>query len=46
MEIRYKVHRDAYKHSFYPGARQNSYKSVIFKTDDYFEILRARAFLI
>ena len=46
MEIRYKVHRDAYKYSFYPGAKQNSPKSIVFESDDYFELMRARAFLI
>lgn len=46
MEIRYKWHRDAYKHSFYPGAKQVSPKSLVFEAKDYYEILRARAFLI
>jgi D-amino peptidase len=46
MEIRYKVHRDAYKYSFYPGVVQSSYKNIVFETEDYFEILRAKSFLI
>lgn len=46
MELSYKRHREAYKHSFYPGARLVSPKSVVFEADDYYEILRARAFLL
>ena len=46
LEIGYKYHGDAYKNSFYPGAAQNSPKSILFKTNDYFEIMRATSFLI
>lgn len=46
LEVGYKYHGDAYKNSFYPGATQNSPKSILFKTDDYFEIMRATSFLI
>ena len=46
LEIGYRYHGDAYKKSFYPDAVQNSPKSILFKTDDYFEIMRATSFLI
>lgn len=46
LEIRYNYHGNAYKNSFYPGVVQNSQKSIIFETDDYFEIMRAASFLI
>ena len=31
LEIGYKYHGDAYKNSFYPGAIQNSAKSILFE---------------
>ena len=46
LEIRYNFHGNAYKNSFYPGVVQNSPKSILFETDDYFEIMRATSFLI
>ena len=46
LEIGYKHHGDAYKNSFYPGATQNSPKSILFKTDDYFEIMRVTSFVV
>ncbi len=46
LEIGYKCHGNAYRNSFYPGATRNSPKSILFKTDDYFEIMRATSFMI
>lgn len=46
LEIRYNFHGEAYKKSFYPGATQNSPKSILFETDDFYEIIRATSFLI
>ena len=46
IEIRYNFHGNAYKNSFYPGAIQNSPKSILFEANDYFEIMRALSFLI
>ena len=46
LEIGYNSHSNAYKNSFYPGAIQNSPKSIIFEASDYFEIMRATSFLI
>lgn len=46
LEIKYNFHGNAYKNSFYPGVVQNSPKSILFETSDYFEIMRATSFLI
>ncbi len=46
LEIRYNYHGNAYRYSFYPGAIQISPKSILFETEDYFEIMRATSFLI
>ena len=46
LEIAYTKHSNAYKNSFYPGAKQNSSNSILFESKDYFEIMRATSFLI
>lgn len=46
VEIRYNAHKDAYKNSFYPGVEKIDSKTILFKNDDYFEVLRALSFLI
>ena len=46
LEIGYKCHGNAYRNSFYPGATRNSPKSILFKTDDYFEIMRVTSFVV
>lgn len=46
LEIRYNYHGNAYRNSFYPGAKQIAPKTVTFDSDDYFEIMRAALFLI
>lgn len=38
--ITYVSHQDAYKASFYPGARRLSSRTIGFDTEDYFEVLR------
>lgn len=46
LEIKYNYHGDAYKNSFFPGAKQKSAKIIEFKSNDYFEIIRATSFLL
>jgi len=46
LEIKYKKHYDAYRKSFYPGAKQMGADVVEFKSNDYMDILRAMAFLL
>lgn len=46
MEIAYNFHGDAYRNSFYPGAKRISPKSIVLETSDYFDIVRAASFLI
>lgn len=46
LEISYKTQGKAYEASFYPGAELIGSKKVKFYSKDYFEILRARMFLI
>lgn len=46
LEIKYNFHGNAFKNSFYPGAVLKSPKSILYETDDYFEIMRATSFLI
>lgn len=46
VEIRYKEHFEAYKSSFYPGARQIDTHTVAFDASDYFEVLRFLFFVL
>ena len=46
LEITYKEHTDAYAKSFYPGTELAAPHTVCFKSDDYFEVLRALLFLV
>ena len=46
VKISYKKHISAYKASFYPGMKQNSSTSLVFETDNYFEVLRMLLFAI
>jgi len=46
IEIVFRRHPDAYAASFYPGASLADPATVRFETDDYFEALRAAAFLL
>ncbi|WP_432661843.1 M55 family metallopeptidase [Wukongibacter baidiensis] len=46
VEISYSKHVKAYKASFYPGMEQTSPTTVVFKTNDYFEVLRMMLFVL
>jgi len=46
VEISFHSHVKAYHSSFYPGMVQKDVKTVIFETDDYFEVLRMLNFVI
>jgi D-amino peptidase len=45
VAISYKDHHKAYKASFYPGMKMVSSTTVLYETDDYFEVLRAMSFV-
>jgi D-amino peptidase len=45
LEIKYTTPVDAYRASWYPGARHVTARTVQFTSDDYFEILRAINFM-
>jgi len=44
VELSYKKHVKAFKASFYPGMKQISSTSLVFETDNYFEVLRMLLF--
>ena len=44
LETRYREHSDAYRNAFYPGAELKGDSTVLFETDDYFEVLRLLLF--
>ncbi len=46
VEISYPKHAKAYKASFYPGMEQISPTTVLFRTNDYFEVLRMMLFVV
>ena len=46
LELRYKDHTRAYAKSFYPGAKLGDPHTLVFETDDYFEILRILMFVV
>jgi len=46
VELSYKKHVKAFKASFYPGMKQISSTSLVFETDNYFEVLRMLLFVI
>ena len=45
LEIKYTTPIDAYRASWYPGAKQSAARTVAFESDDYFEVLRAIKFM-
>jgi D-amino peptidase len=45
LEIKYTTPIDAYRASWYPGARLSAPRTVQFESDDYFEVLRAIKFM-
>lgn len=46
VEIAYTKHVLAYKASFYPGMEQIAPNKVLFKTNEYFEVLRMMSFVV
>ena len=46
MAIRFREHRQAYSCSFYPGARLEDEKNVVFDSGDWFEMLRFAHFVL
>lgn len=46
VEIQYKKFNDAYSASFYPGCKQISTNTVVFESDDYYEVVRALKFIL
>ena len=46
MEIEYKRFIDAYNASFYPGCKLVNSDTVVFETDDYYEVVRALKFIL
>ncbi len=46
VKLSYKKHVRAFKSSFYPGMKQISSTSLVFETDNYFEVLRMLLFAI
>lgn len=46
LELWYKKNEDAYKASFYPGARLDAPHCVCFHTDSFFEIMRMLQFVL
>ena len=44
VELSYRKHTRAFKVSFYPGMKQVSSTSLVFETDNYFEVLRMLLF--
>jgi D-amino peptidase len=45
LEIKYTTPVDAYRASWYPGAKHAADRTVTFQSADYFEILRAIKFM-
>ena len=46
LEVEYKHPPDAYENSFYPGAKLQSEQSVIFETNNWFEVMRTLWFIV
>ena len=46
VEIQYKKFNDAYNASFYPGCKLISTDTVLFSTDNYYEVVRALKFIL
>jgi D-amino peptidase len=46
LEIRYKEHAEAYRTSFYPGAKQVDPHTIALESESFFEILRALMFAV
>ena len=46
LEASYKAHPRAYRNSFYPGAFLRDANTVVFESDDFYEILRFMHFCL
>lgn len=46
VEIQYKRFNDAYNASFYPGCKQVNSDTVLFESNDYYEVVRALKFIL
>ena len=46
MEVRFRDHMDAYIASFFPGVMSVDPHTVLFESDDYFELLRVLMFTV
>jgi D-amino peptidase len=46
LEIRYRHHQKAYLYGFYPGAKMKDDHTIVYETDDYFDILRLVLFAV
>ena len=46
VEIQYKRFNDAYNASFYPGCKQINSDTILFESDDYYEVVRALKFIL
>lgn len=45
LRIRFKHHGVAYEKSFYPGATLDGYETVVFESDDFYEVARTLKFM-
>jgi D-amino peptidase len=46
LELEYKHPPEAYKSSFYPGAKLKGEQSAVFETSDWFDVMRAMLFMV
>ena len=46
VEIQYKKFNDAYNASFFPGCKQVNSDTVVFETNNYYEVVRALKFIL
>lgn len=46
LEVTYKEHGYAYKMSFYPNAKKVNDNTIVYESNDYYEILRAMKFVL
>lgn len=46
VEIRYREHKNAYRSSYYPGVEKIDANTIVFKSNDYMEVLKAFNYLI
>ena len=46
VEIQYKKFNDAFNASFYPGCKLKDINTVVYESDDYYEVCRALKFIL